>query len=147
MECSNYWGYGYKTQNSYPRSRLITWRRLEVKFGRNVVRKTTKTTKMRTKVRNKINTHTSLQHYWNHLEYSEGSWRLEETCCYSTSGGLINSLVWMVALLPLIFNSSCLIFSSSLWGTFQVSYLHLVSPSHSYHTVFSALWQDPNIRI
>ena len=32
----------YKTQHSYPTSRLITWRRPEVKFGRNVVRKTTK---------------------------------------------------------------------------------------------------------
>ena len=39
MEGSNYWGYGYKTQHSYPRSRLITWRRPEVKFGRNVVKK------------------------------------------------------------------------------------------------------------
>ena len=29
----------YKTQHSYPRSRLITWRRPEVKFGRNVVKK------------------------------------------------------------------------------------------------------------
>ena len=41
MEGSNYWGYGYKTQHSYPRSRLITWLRPEVKFARNVVRKTT----------------------------------------------------------------------------------------------------------
>ena len=39
MEGSHYWGYGYKTQHSYPRSWLITWRRPEVKFGRNVVRK------------------------------------------------------------------------------------------------------------
>ena len=39
MEGSNYWRYGYKTQHSYPRSRLITWRRPEVKFGRNVVKK------------------------------------------------------------------------------------------------------------
>ena len=39
MEGSNYWGYDYKTQHSYPRSRLITWRRPEVKFGRNVVKK------------------------------------------------------------------------------------------------------------
>ena len=39
MEGSNYWGYGYKTQHSYPRSRLITWRRPEVKFGRNLVKK------------------------------------------------------------------------------------------------------------
>ena len=39
MESSNYRGYGYKTQHSYPRSRLITWRRPEVKFGRNVVKK------------------------------------------------------------------------------------------------------------
>ena len=39
MEGSNYWGHGYKTQHSYPRSRLITWRRPEVKFGRNVVKK------------------------------------------------------------------------------------------------------------
>ena len=39
MECSNYWGNGYKTQHSYPKSRLITWRRPEVKFGRNVVKK------------------------------------------------------------------------------------------------------------
>ena len=30
---------GYKTQHSYPRSRLITRRRPEVKFGRNVVKK------------------------------------------------------------------------------------------------------------
>ena len=35
---------------------LITWRQPELKVGRNVVRKTTKITKMRTKVRNKINT-------------------------------------------------------------------------------------------
>ena len=39
MEGRNYWGYGYKTQHSYPRSRLITWRRPEAKFGRNVVKK------------------------------------------------------------------------------------------------------------
>ena len=39
MEGSNYWGYVYKTQHSYPRSRLITWRRPEVKLGRNVVKK------------------------------------------------------------------------------------------------------------
>ena len=39
MEGSNYWGYGYKTQHPYPRSWLITWRRPEVKFGRNVVNK------------------------------------------------------------------------------------------------------------
>ena len=39
MEGSNYWGYGYKTQHSSPRSRLITWRRPEVKFGRNEVKK------------------------------------------------------------------------------------------------------------
>ena len=39
MEGSNYWGYGYKTQHSYLRSRLITWRRPEVKFGQNVVKK------------------------------------------------------------------------------------------------------------
>ena len=51
MEGSNYWGYGYNTQHSYPRSRLITWRRRGVKFGRN--KKKTRTTKMRTKVRNK----------------------------------------------------------------------------------------------
>ena len=41
MEGSNYKGYGYKTRYSYPRSRLITWRRLEVKFGLNVVWKKT----------------------------------------------------------------------------------------------------------
>ena len=34
----------------------------EVKFGRNVVRKTTRTTKMRTKVRNKINTQIKKPH-------------------------------------------------------------------------------------
>ena len=39
MKGSNYWGYGYKTQHSYPRSQLITWRRPEVKFGWNVVKK------------------------------------------------------------------------------------------------------------
>ena len=39
MEGSNYWGYGYKTQHFYPRSRLITWRRPEVKLGRNAVKK------------------------------------------------------------------------------------------------------------
>ena len=39
MEGSNYGGYGYKTQHFYPRSWLITWRRPEVKFGRNVVKK------------------------------------------------------------------------------------------------------------
>ena len=39
MEGSNYWGYSYKTQHFYPRSRLITWRRPEVRFGRNVVKK------------------------------------------------------------------------------------------------------------
>ena len=39
MEGSNYWGYGYKAQHSYPRSQLITWRRPEVKFDRNVVKK------------------------------------------------------------------------------------------------------------
>ena len=53
----NNWGHRYKTQHSYPRSRLITWRRPEMKIGRNIVRKTTRTTKMRTKVRNKINPH------------------------------------------------------------------------------------------
>ena len=44
IESRNYWGYGYKTQHSYPRSRLITWRRPEVKFGRNVVRRRNKKT-------------------------------------------------------------------------------------------------------
>ena len=39
MEGRDYWGYGYKTKHSYPRSRLITCRRPEVKFGGNVVRK------------------------------------------------------------------------------------------------------------
>ena len=39
IEGSNYWGYGYKTQHSYPMSRLITWRRPEVKFCWNVVKK------------------------------------------------------------------------------------------------------------
>ena len=39
MEGLNYWGYGYKTQHSYPRSWLITWRRPGVKFGRNVMKK------------------------------------------------------------------------------------------------------------
>ena len=39
MEGSIYWGYGYKTQHSYPRSPLITRRRPEVKFGWNVVKK------------------------------------------------------------------------------------------------------------
>ena len=42
MEGSNYWGYVYKTQHSNLRSQLITWRRPEVKFSRNVVRKTNK---------------------------------------------------------------------------------------------------------
>ena len=41
MEGSNYCGNCYKTQHSYPRSRLITWRRPEVKFGRNVVKEET----------------------------------------------------------------------------------------------------------
>ena len=55
MEGSNYWGYGYKTQHSYSRSRLITWRRPEVKFGRNVVKEETKQKLPRwgQKVRNK----------------------------------------------------------------------------------------------
>ena len=39
MEGSNYLGYGHKTQYSYPRSQLITWRRPEVNFCRNVVKK------------------------------------------------------------------------------------------------------------
>ena len=54
-EGSNYWGYGYKTQHSYPRSRLITWRRPEVKFGRNVVKEETtlKLPRWGQKVRNK----------------------------------------------------------------------------------------------
>ena len=60
MESSNYWGYGYKTQHSYPRSRLITWKRSEVKFGRNIVRKTTT---MRTTVRKKINAHITYNEY------------------------------------------------------------------------------------
>ena len=42
MEGSNYWRYSYKIRHSYLRSQLITWRRPELKFGRNVVRKTTK---------------------------------------------------------------------------------------------------------
>ena len=49
---NNYWGYGYKTQHSYPRLWLITWRRPEVKFGWNIVKKIQKkkkSTKMRTK--------------------------------------------------------------------------------------------------
>ena len=55
MEGSNYWGYGYKTQHSYPRSRLIAWRRPGVKFGRNVVRRNNKKNPSRwgQKVRNK----------------------------------------------------------------------------------------------
>ena len=60
MEGSNYSRYGYKTQHSYPRSQVITWRRPEVKFDRNVVRENNnkkKPTKIRTKkFRNKINT-------------------------------------------------------------------------------------------
>ena len=32
MEGSNYRGYVYKTQHSYPRSKLIAWRRPEVDF-------------------------------------------------------------------------------------------------------------------
>ena len=36
MEGSNYRRYGYKTQHSYPGSWLITRRRPEGKFGRNV---------------------------------------------------------------------------------------------------------------
>ena len=39
MEGSNYWGYGYNTLHSYPRSRFIPWRRPEVKFGRNALKK------------------------------------------------------------------------------------------------------------
>ena len=39
MEGSNYWGYGYNAQHSFPRSRSITWRGPEVKFGRNLVKK------------------------------------------------------------------------------------------------------------
>ena len=53
---------GYKTQHSYPRSRLITWRIPDVKFGRNVVRKTIKITNIRAKVRNKINTQIKKPH-------------------------------------------------------------------------------------
>ena len=41
MEGSNYWGYGYKTQLSYPRLQLITWRKPEVKFGLNVEKEET----------------------------------------------------------------------------------------------------------
>ena len=53
LEGSNYWGYGHKTQHSYPRSRLITWW-LEVKFGRNVVRTNNKKlSRWGQKVRNK----------------------------------------------------------------------------------------------
>ena len=53
MEGSDYWGYGYKTQYSYPRSQLIPWRRPEVKFGRKVVRKTKNLPRWGQKVRNK----------------------------------------------------------------------------------------------
>ena len=42
MEGSNYWGYGYKTHRSYPKSRLITWRWPVVKFGRNAVKRNNK---------------------------------------------------------------------------------------------------------
>ena len=64
MEGSNDWGYGYKTQHSYPRSRLVTWRRSEVKFSRNVGRRNNKKpTKMRTKSPQwiRINSQISLQ--------------------------------------------------------------------------------------
>ena len=61
MEGSNYWGYGYKTQHSYPKSQLITWRRPEVKFGRIVVRKK----KTYQDEDNKINTQIKKPHlYW-----------------------------------------------------------------------------------
>ena len=50
---SNYWGYGYETQHSYPRSRLTTWRRPEVKFGRNVVRRKKETNKKNYKDKDK----------------------------------------------------------------------------------------------
>ena len=56
MEGSNCWGYGCRTQHSYPRSRWITWRRPEVKFGRNVVKEKKnkkKNYQMRTKSPNK----------------------------------------------------------------------------------------------
>ena len=43
-----------RRKHSYPMSQLISWRRPEAKFGRNVMRKNNrKTTKMRTEVRNK----------------------------------------------------------------------------------------------
>ena len=53
MEGSNYWGYGYKTQHSYPRSRLITWKKPEVKFGRNEEKKTKNKKKKNKKQTNK----------------------------------------------------------------------------------------------
>ena len=53
MEGSNYWRYGYKTQYSYPRLWLITWRRPEVKFGWE---KQQKNYQDEDKICNKINT-------------------------------------------------------------------------------------------
>ena len=75
MEGSNYWGYGYKTQYSYPRSRLITWRRPEVKFGRNVVKEETtqKLPRWGEKVRNKKKLILRLRNLiskWFQLKYS-----------------------------------------------------------------------------
>ena len=39
MEGSNYWGYSYNTQHSYPRLWLNHLKKAEVKFGQNVAKK------------------------------------------------------------------------------------------------------------
>ena len=56
----------------------------------------------------------------------------------SIQAGLSNVLVWMVSILPLISNSSCLF--SNLLGPFQVHRVQLVLLSPLCPTVFSALW-------
>ena len=66
MESSNYWGYGYKTQHSYPRSWLnhLKKARGEIWPKRSERRNNTKTSKMRTEsaINKKINSQIKKPH-------------------------------------------------------------------------------------
>ena len=70
--------YGYKTQHSYSRSWLITWRRPEVKFGRNVVKEETapNTTYQDEDKKSAINKKKINSHKWICICYAE-------SCLYS----------------------------------------------------------------
>ena len=135
MEGSNCWGYGYKTQHSYPRWRLITWRRPEVKFGRNVVKKkqnknyqdedkkSTINKKLILRLRSLISKWFQLKTITNYYYITPCDFFLHQhqlmvfhksdskssqvfRTLHSILSVLINAVVWMVSACPQIYNSS-----------------------------------------